>query len=206
MVSTSSELPAGAGPGTDTAPRYLPGTTKYAVKVVIAGGFGVGKTTFVGSTSDIRPLRTEEVMTAAGVPVDSLPQASTKTTTTVGTDFGRIQVDDELVLYLFGTPGQDRFAFVWDALLTGTAGALVLVDTRYLDQAFTAIDRLEERGIPYIVACNGFPGSKTYDDATLRKHLDLAADTPLTHCDARDRGSAVAALRTLITYLLSLYA
>lgn len=192
----------------DSAPsadsRYLPETVQRAVKIVIAGPFGVGKTTMVGALSEIQPLRTEETMTQAGMAVDDLAGIKDKTTTTVAMDFGRVTVNDQLVLYLFGAPGQARFQRLWHDLTHGALGALVLADTRRLDQSFDVIDRLEEARLPYAVAINDFPDAPDYDEERMRQALDLLPETPLVTCDARDRASATEALITLAEHLLTL--
>ncbi|MGI5255483.1 GTP-binding protein [Actinacidiphila glaucinigra] len=192
----------------DSAPsadsRYLPSTVQRAVKIVIAGPFGVGKTTMVGALSEILPLRTEETMTQAGAFVDDLAGIKDKTTTTVAMDFGRVTINDQLVLYLFGAPGQARFQRLWHDLTHGALGALVLADTRRLDQSFDVIDRLEEAGLPYAVAINDFPDAPSYDEERMRQALDLLPGTPLVTCDARDRASATEALITLAEHLLTL--
>lgn len=161
-----------------------------ALKVLVAGGFGVGKTTFVGAVSEIKPLRTEETLTEASVPHDSTAGVERKTTTTVAMDFGRITLSDSLVLYLFGTPGQDRFWFLWDELAQGALGAVVLADTRRLEDCFAAIDYFERRAIPFAVAVNCFDGAQSYPEETVRAALDLDAGVPLLLCDARRRESA----------------
>ncbi|MFE9258073.1 ATP/GTP-binding protein [Streptomyces sp. NPDC006879] len=182
----------------------LPQTAAAAVKVVIVGGFGVGKTTLVGSVSEIRPLTTEETMTKAGVGVDDTRGLARKTTTTVAMDFGRISINDELVLYLFGTPGQERFWFLWRGLFEGALGGVVLVDTRRLEVSFDVIGRLEERGVPFVVAVNTFPDAPDYPLEELRGALDLPAAVPILVCDARRRDSARDVLLTLMRYLHSL--
>src|SRR5436190_14804296 len=146
----------------------LPATAQAAVKIVIVGGFGVGKTTMVGSVSEIRPLTTEETMTQAGVGVDDNYGSETKTATTVAMDFGRISINEQLVLYLFGTPGQERFWFLWRGLFEGALGAVVLVDTRRLEVSFDVIGRLEERRVPFVVAVNSFPNAPGYPVEELR--------------------------------------
>jgi signal recognition particle receptor subunit beta len=170
---------------------------------VIVGGFGVGKTTMVHSVSEIRPLSTEEVMTQAGVGIDDLGDVRGKATTTVAFDFGRISLDDRLVLYLFGAPGQERFWFLWDRLFAGTLGAVVLVDTRRVTDSWYAIDRLEQHGMPFIVARNNF-GTPTHSLEQVRDALSLADDVPLIDCDARQRGSSKAVLIELMNHLYSL--
>jgi signal recognition particle receptor subunit beta len=164
-----------------------PGT---AVKILIAGGFGVGKTTMVGAVSEIPPMRTEELLTESSSEVDSLLGVPHKTTTTVALDFGRITISPELVLYLFGTPGQHRFWFMWDELTRGALGAVVLIDTRRLADSFAAVDFFEERGVPFVVGVNCFDGVQLYNMAEVRAALDLTNSVPLLLCDARDRGSA----------------
>ena len=184
----------------------LPSSAAMAVKVVIVGGFGVGKTTLVGSVSEIRPLTTEETMTQAGADVDDVAGVERKTSTTVAMDFGRISINEELVLYVFGTPGQERFWFLWNGLFEGALGAVVLVDTRRLEVSFDVIGRLEERGVPFVVAANTFPGSPSYPTEELRAALDLPADVPIVACDARTRESSRDVLMALMRYLYSLSA
>ncbi|MGY0487857.1 GTP-binding protein [Streptomyces sp. WG-D5] len=159
------------------------------LKILVAGGFGVGKTTLVGAVSEIRPLRTEEVLTEAGRPVDDLQGVERKSTTTVAMDFGRITLRDDLVLYLFGTPGQNRFWFLWDELATGALGAVVLADTRRLEDCFAAVDYFERRSIPFIVGVNCFDGAARHPVDAVRQALDLDPDVPVTLCDARDKES-----------------
>ncbi|MEV4329432.1 ATP/GTP-binding protein [Streptomyces sp. NPDC049597] len=182
----------------------LPTTATAAVKVVIVGGFGVGKTTLVGSVSEIRPLTTEETMTQAGVGVDDTQGVERKTSTTVAMDFGRISINEELVLYLFGTPGQERFWFLWRGLFEGALGAVVLVDTRRLEVSFDVIGRLEERGVPFVVAVNSFPDAPGYPVEELRAALDLPESVPIVLCDARQRASSRDVLMALMHYLQSL--
>jgi signal recognition particle receptor subunit beta len=168
------------------------------LKILVAGGFGVGKTTLVGAVSEIKPLRTEETLTEAGRPVDSLDGVESKSTTTVAMDFGRITLREDLVLYLFGTPGQDRFWFLWDELSQGALGAVVLADTRRLEDSFAAIDYFERRGIPFTVGVNCFEGSDRYPPETVRAALDLDPEVPLMMCDARDRESVKAVLVSVV--------
>ncbi|MGF1425081.1 GTP-binding protein [Kitasatospora sp. LaBMicrA B282] len=184
----------------------LPDSTAMAVKVVVVGGFGVGKTTLVSSVSEIRPLTTEETMTQAGADVDNLAGVERKTSTTVAMDFGRIRISEELVLYVFGTPGQERFWFLWNGLFEGALGAVVLVDTRRLEVSFDVIGRLEDRGVPFVVALNAFPESPDYPLEDLRAALDLPADVPIIACDARLRESCRDVLLALMHYLYNLSA
>lgn len=173
-----------------------------AVKLLIAGGFGVGKTTFVGSVSEIEPLTTEELITAASIGTDSLVGVEDKSTTTVAFDFGRITIDPRYVLYLFGTPGQERFWFMWDELSNGALGAVVLADTRRLEACFEAVDFFERRGIHFLVAVNEFNGGFHYEPEEVRASLHLKPDVPVVLCDARDSRSATSALVCLIQHLL----
>jgi signal recognition particle receptor subunit beta len=173
-----------------------------AVKILIAGGFGVGKTTMVAAVSEIQPLRTEESMTAESIGVDNTVGVELKATTTVAMDFGRITISDELVLYLFGTPGQDRFWFVWDELAVGAIGAVVLADTRRLADCFPSVDYFERRGTPFIVAVNCFEKSDRFDPDEIRLAIDLDPQVPLILCDARSRESGRDALITLVEHVL----
>ena len=173
-----------------------------AVKILVAGGFGVGKTSMVGAVSEIRPLRTEEQLTDRSVGVDDVSGVERKTTTTVAMDFGRITIRDGLVLYLFGTPGQDRFWFMWDELARGCVGAVVLVDLRRVDDCFPAVDYFENRRVPFVVAVNGFPETERFPIATVRDALALSGDTPVVRMDARASSTGLKTLVTLVEHAL----
>jgi uncharacterized protein len=172
-----------------------------ALKILIAGGFGVGKTTLVGSVSEIRPLQTEEVLTDAGVGTDDLAGIETKSTTTVALDFGRITINEDLQVYLFGTPGQDRFWFLWDELAFGALGAVVLADTRRLAECFPSVDYFEQRGTPFVVGINCFDGARRHTADSVRRALDLDPDVPIVMCDARSRQSGKDVLIALVEYV-----
>ncbi|MFD2419823.1 GTP-binding protein [Amycolatopsis pigmentata] len=187
MVSERSE-PADSG-------RAQP---MIALKIIVAGGFGAGKTTLVGSVSEIQPLRTEETITEISRGIDDKDGVESKTSTTVAIDFGRITFNDRVALYLFGTPGQDRFWFLWDDIAQGAIGAVVVADTRRLEDCFPAVDYFERRAIPFVVAVNCFDGSRRYREEQVSAALDLEPDTPVLLCDARERASAKEALIAVV--------
>jgi len=172
------------------------------VKIVVAGGFGVGKTTFVGAISEIEPLRSEAIITDASAGIDELYPDGTKTETTVAMDFGRISLKHRLILYLFGTPGQDRFHFMWDELARGAIGAVVLVDTRRIEACFAAIDFFEKRGTPFVVAVNTFHGRRIHEPELVREALRIGPDIPIVYCDARVRVDVQRALQAVVEHTL----
>ncbi|MFJ5309210.1 GTP-binding protein [Streptomyces sp. NPDC088350] len=183
--------------------RGKPPVEPVTLKILVAGGFGVGKTTLVGAVSEIRPLRTEELLTEAGRPVDDTSGVEGKHTTTVAMDFGRITLRDDLVLYLFGTPGQERFWFMWDELSEGSLGAVVLADTRRLEDCFAALDYFERRSIPFVVGVNCFEGADRYPADAVRQALDLDEDVLLMLCDARDRSSVKEVLIEVVQHAMA---
>ncbi|AEN12921.1 MULTISPECIES: ATP/GTP-binding protein [unclassified Streptomyces] len=182
---------------------YLPSAAETLMKLVVTGPFGVGKTTLIRTLSEIETLHTEEAMTQAGEGLDDTAGLPEKTTTTVAVDFGRLTVQDDLVLYMFGTPGQERFLPLWEDIARGALGALVMVDTRRLEDSFAVMDMVEEQGLPYAVAVNRFPDAPAHPDEVLRKHLDLDPATPLVQCDARERRGSIDALIALAEHALT---
>ena len=182
------------------------GGAPLAVKVAVSGGLGVGKTTFIGTISEIEPLDTEAAITEVSVGVDSLAGVEAKTTTTVALDFGRIALSPSITLYLFGTPGQDRFSFLWDDLVEGALGTVVLADTRRIEDSFPALDYFEERDVPFVLAVNRFDDARHFELEEVREALGLDASVPVVACDARDRGSVRDVLVALMDQVVERHA
>jgi signal recognition particle receptor subunit beta len=185
------------------SPEYLNPDVSHSVKVLVVGHFGVGKTTYIGSISEIEPLRTEETITEASEGFDDLSGLPDKTTTTVAMDFGRRTLSNTLVLYLFGTPGQERFKEMWEALSRGALGALVIVDPSRLDQSFAVLDLVERFGLTYAIAVNRFDGTASYPLDEVREALNLPVETPVVECDVRDSQSSAKALIALVEHLMT---
>jgi uncharacterized protein len=201
MVSANSD--GTVQPNVHPATRQRRDVNVSTLKLLVAGGFGVGKTTMVGSVSEVKPLRTEEALTAVSTQVDDISGVERKTTTTVALDFGRLTINPELILYLFGTPGQDRFWFMWDELAVGALGAVVLADTRRLENCFPAVDFFESRSLPFVVAVNCFDDAERYATEEVRAALGIDPGVPVVLCDARERESTKQVLTTLIQHVMA---